>query len=54
MREDDIESYFKFMELYERHFKHLTVDEVLLFALNLIQRYHKAQIRSNFLQTRTT
>lgn len=54
MKEDDIENYFKFMDLYERHFKRLSANEIILFSLNLVQKYHRAQIRSNFLQTRTT
>ena len=55
MREEDVESYFKFMEHYEKVFAHMSIiDWERDFVFGFISRYHKTQMRSNFLQTRTT
>lgn len=55
MREEDLDSYFKFMDNFERIFASMDIIEwESVYVYGFIKKYHKTQMRSNFLQTRTT
>jgi branched-subunit amino acid aminotransferase/4-amino-4-deoxychorismate lyase len=55
MREEDLDSYFKFMEHYERFFSGMQkADFETQYEDAFKEKYRKTLRRSNFLQNRTT
>jgi hypothetical protein len=52
MKEDDIENYFKFLDLYKSEFLVLDLTKMSTYMQDFVNKYHKMQIRANFLQTR--
>jgi len=54
MKEDDIENYFKFLELYKSFYQLQSPDNFASYVVEFINKYHKMQMRANFLQTRAT
>ena len=53
MKEDDIENYFRFLDLYNKEFIALDLNQQLgAYAQDFVNKYHKMQIRASFLQTR--
>ena len=49
MKEDDIDNYFKFLELYKSFFLGHTPETFSSFIQDFISKYHKMQMRANFL-----
>lgn len=50
MKEDDIDSYYKFMDNYEKQFH--KIPEFAIYVQNFNSKFQTTQIRSNFLQSR--
>lgn len=49
MKEEDLEAYFKFMEVFQQTFGLLEQPQLVVFVDAFITKFHKTQIRSNFL-----